>query len=948
MAKYDPEAHGARCKECYLYQRRQGGPVAPEINPGASYTVVSDVPGRVDVEVNRPLVGDDGQEVMRSLIVQGINRNESNWTHAVLCRPPGHDLERLLRNMKKENKERVAAGLKPWLSPIEACRPRLLNDVKAAPQAIVLGKSALTAVTGGKRSIFDVRGMPFEGVITGSGQYQGAFYVPAFGEVVSPIRLVPTIHPSFALRAQRWRGVLRADIIRAIRWFSGTLQWKDPKIIYQPSPAQLEDFFFKQKHAFLNYDVETDAIEPLSAKLRCIGVGTPEIVLVAGILSIDGYTRLYNTYDEATVRDLFGRMFVDKTIIKTGHNAGSYDRIVIEQELGVTPEPLVDTILLHRGVASELPHNLGFVGSMHTDVMTAWKADHTAVDAQSDYDLHRYNAIDVAVDARLVEPLYQLVMQRGVGPAVEKHHAIQSICVGLHRTGMFVDQNRRKAHDQRLRIVAHTQRQYMRQIIGDDNFSPNARGQVSRILFDKWALHPEVIYGSDPSAGKKLKKAYTSSGDPSTGDDVLRAMMRYAHDDDTKMAFIGALRKFRGAAKLRGTNIIPLRPIDEAYSDDDFQANIDDEDGRSRMDMEAWADIANARDGKGPNRQEKKLSNKKAKLLKPGLTLLDGRVHPAYNAHAATSQRLTSSNPNGQNWSRRIRDMVCATTTEWYVKDGGLLPRESKRALVAADMDQLELRFAAGLAKAARYLEVFRTGGDPHMVTCEMLYGKMFTSASESDQKRLRDFAKRFSYAVIYRASVDTVHETLASSENDDGALVFPWLTMKETRVYYDRWMKANPEIESWWDADLTEYRRQGFLREPVFGWRRDFLDGEDPNEIANFKCQSGGAAIVHQATFDVLNYLPFGRWGPGTGLIQQGHDALMFEVPATHAPVKVVQNEKTKQWKVKQWCDAGCKCVTAQAAADLQRCMTVDGRPFGLDLSFTAKAKAGLRWTEV
>lgn len=964
--KYDPEAYGAKCKECYLYERRQGGPVPPEINVAAPYTVIAEAPGRVEVEVGRPLVGESGQEVMRALIAKGVNRHDVSWNNAVLCRPPGNDLERLLTRMKKENKIRVAQGLKPYLSPIEACRPRFLHDLRQRPsQVIALGKTSLSAITGGHRSILDVRGMPFEGVLDGNGNYQGGFYLPHHGETLVPLKLVPTVHPAFVLRAQRWRGVFRNDIERALRWFSGTMTWRDPQIIYQPSPVQLEEFLFKSGHKALYYDVETDALEPLHAKLRCIGIGTPEMVLVAGLLSVDGYTRLYPAHEEEAVKDLFRRHFLDKSVVKLGHNQGSYDRIVIEQQLGVTPEPIIDCILLHRGVQSELPHNLAFVGSMFTDVMTAWKADHTAVDATTDFALHHYNAMDVAVGARTVQPLYSGVVARGLLPAIENHHKIQDICVGLHRTGMFIDQHRRREHDLRLKTTAATERQIMRHIIGDEDFNPNARGQVADILFNKWGLTPEVIYSSDPAAGKKLKKAFTSNGDPSTGDDVLRAMLLHVNGDQRKTAFIKSLRKFRGAVKIRGTNIIPLRPCDEPFTNDDLQINLDEAEDRARVDAEAWEDVADIRDGKGPNRQQKKLSNKKSKLLKPGLTLLDARVHPNYNSHATTSQRLSSSNPNGQNWTRKIRDIVCATATEWYVRDGGMFPREFKRALIAADMDQLELRFAAGLAKAARYLEVFELGaklkaqgysdkqiqamgGDPHAVTCDMLYGTMFKNASEKDRKRLRDFGKRFSYAVLYRATVETVHETLSASENDDGELVFPWLTMKDTRMFHERWLKANPEIEKWWDADLNEFRRQGFLLEPVFGWRRDFLDGEDPNEIANFKCQAGGAAVVHKATFDIMQHIPFERWGPGTGLVQQGHDALMFEVPASHAPVVVEQNEKTKQWKVKQWCEPGCTCITAKAVDDLQRCMTVDGRPYGLDVMFTASAKAGFRWSEV
>lgn len=960
--KYDPREFGAKCDKCFLYKLRQGGPVPPEVNPGAKMMVAAEAPGSDEVQFGRPLIGPSGKETMAALGGLGVKRGEVTWSNAFLCRPPGNDLDRLLLRLKKENKLREANNLEPWLSPMEACRPRFVNELRLYKDVISLGKISTQAITGSNRSIMDLRGMPIEGTLDGPGRFHSQLYIPSQGELTSKIRIMPVLHPSFVLRQKRWRRVFRVDLSRAMKWFQGTLQWKKPAQLFQPSPDQLADFLLRMKHPFVVYDVETDAKECLVAKLRCIGVATPEIGMVAGLLSIDGHTHLYSSGDEEGVMEVFRQFFLGPTI-KAGHNVGYYDRIVIERQMGITPAPIVDTILLHRGAESELPHNLGFVGSIYTDVMEDWKADHVATSAKTDYDLHVYNLTDCVVNARLVEPLYQVVQAKGLSNVVSMHHELQQVCAELHTTGMYVDQNRRRMHDQRLKVDASYNRRMLREILNDPEFNPNSRAQVGEVLFNRWGLTPDVIYASDPSGGKKLKKAFTMGGEPSTGDDHLRAMMLHVNSDATKVAFIKHLRKYRGAVKLRGTNIIPLRPNDEVYVDDDLAMNVDTPEGAEALDEYDVAKFSDALDGKSKKRHAKDLVA--SKISKPGLVMADGRVHPHYNGHATTSQRFSSSEPNGQNWSRKIRDIVCATVTDWYSNNGGMFPKEFKHALIAADMDQLELRFGAALAGAARYLEVFykaarlkqqgydddqiaAMGGDPHAVTCEMLYGTAFTNASAGDRKRLRDFAKRFSYAVLYRASVETVHETLASSENDAGELVFPWLTLKETRVFYDKWTKANPEIEGWWDRDLEEYRRQGFLREPVFGWQRDFLDGEDQNEIANFKCQAGGAAVVHIGTLAFRKDVPAGRWGPGTGLIQQGHDALMAEVPVEHAPVKVEQDATTRNWKVKKWCSKGCKCITARVAERLQECMTIDGGPYGLPVTFTATAKIGFRWNEL
>lgn len=933
--------------------------------PGNKMAVVAEAPGEEEVELGRPLIGRSGQEAMQGLMTVGVNRNHTNWTNAVLCRPPGNDWAKLMLRLKKENKRLEEAGEQPYLNPIDACRPRLVAELRTTPHVIAMGKTALTALTGLNKSILEVRGMPVSGQLDGEGGFHGDLYIQKSPmELVTPLRVMPVLHPAFILRSNRWRRVFRVDLSRAVRWFNGTLTWREPLRIHNPSPQQLADFILRTKHKFLLYDVETDAKECLTANLRCIGIGTPDVVMVAGLLGIDGSTHFYTEGEEEQVKEIFRECFLRPDILKAGHNVNYYDKIVIEQRLGVTPKPTIDTIMLHRAAESELPHNLGFVGSMFTDVLEAWKAAHTATTTQTDHDLWMYNGNDVVINARCVEPLYKIVEARGLLPVVAIHQDLQDVCAGMHRNGLYVDQEARRKHDVRLKREAAVQRQTLRQILGNEDFNPNSRDQVAEVLFSKWGLTPDVIYAADPSAGKKIKKAYTASGSPSTGDDHLRAMMIFVRSESQK-AFLHALRKFRRAVKLRGTNIIPLRPVNEPYQDDDLAVDLSDPDSARRVD-EDDGEGGDALDGKGPTRQKRE-KKAKAKILKPGLTLLDGRVHPHFNAHAATSQRFSSSEPNAQNQPRGIRDMFCAevidafnTGNGWQTdSEGYRWPREFKRAFIGADQDALELKVVAALAKMTKYLEVFdkqlrmqkegrdedyikANGGDPHTVTCETLYGDAFRQSSASDKKRMRDFAKRFTYATVYKATVETIHETLASTENEAGELVFPWLTLKETRLMFARFTKGMPEIEAWWDWTINYYREHNCLIEPVFGWRRDFLDGEDPNELINFRAQAGGAAIVHIATLKYLKEVPFERWGPGTGLVQQGHDALISEVPATHSPFKV------KGGKVKQWCPPGCNCVTAQQVELMSQCMYVDGRPFGMDVTFTGNARAMFRWSDM
>jgi DNA polymerase I-like protein with 3'-5' exonuclease and polymerase domains len=241
--------------------------------------------------------------------------------------------------------------------------------------------------------------------------------------------------------------------------------------------------------------------------------------------------------------------------------------------------------------------------------------------------------------------------------------------------------------------------------------------------------------------------------------------------------------------------------------------------------------------------------------------------------------------------------------------------------LVGCDEAQLELRMVAGLAHAAVYCEAFARSEDPHHALCLDFFGDKFTSASDSQKKALRVFAKQFTYSSIYHAGDETVHDTLASSEDEEGRLLYPDLTLRETSAFHDKWLRRNPEIETWWNDVLEEWRKNHCLVEPILGLKVDFLDGEDPSKMINFKCQSGGAALVHLATFKALEQIPFAAWGPGTGIITQTHDSLVVECPESEGP---------------------------RVKAILEEAMRMDGRAYGLDVPFLGEPTIGKTWKDV
>jgi hypothetical protein len=519
-----------------------------------------------------------------------------------------------------------------------------------------------------------------------------------------------------------------------------------------------------------------------------------------------------------------------------------------------------------------------------------------------------YNSRDVAITAMIVAPLAEAIRARQQEAPARFWPTVQGFCVELHRNGMYVDQARRRSWDVRLRADARRYLGTVQGLLSRPSFNPNSVVQLRDLLFEEWGLLPH----GEP----------TESGDPSTGDDTLRAMLGPSYRlDDTKRNVIRAVRRFRAVTKMRGTYILKWRPIGERMGDDDLAFDADEtaEERKSRLDR---LDATH------------------------GLVLPDGRLHSDYSAHGTVGWRLSSSRTNMQNCPDDLRDTI--TATPGYV-------------LVGCDEAQLELRMVAALAEAQVYLAALNAGEDPHAVLCEDFFGDHYRSASKTEKKALRRFVKEFTYASFYKAEDDTKHAVLTSSEGwvcsvcgvalgnyvarcekhpeaiHDRRILYPDLSLREVVAFSAKWLDRNPEIALWWEKEIAEFRRQKYLAEPIFGMRRDFLDGEDPNAEVNLKAQSGGSALVHLATEIVMRELP----KYGARLVQQGHDSLVSEVPMDH---EKYQDDDAEFG----YCPPKCGCRANRVARMKEEAMAMDGRRWGLPVKFQGEAKIGFRWNEV
>jgi DNA polymerase I-like protein with 3'-5' exonuclease and polymerase domains/uracil-DNA glycosylase len=610
---YDPRAHGARCHECPLEGCRV---VPPESHAHATIAAVGEAPGEQEEKLVRPFVGPSGNEFMRAARMAGLRRSDFHITNALLCRPPGNELKKLLAKIskwnKKEAKEAKAEKRKAetMKTPLECCAPRLEAELTGFSDFITLGGVGTKAVAGTSGSILGLRGGLME-LDRHPGQPNGG-----------SIRVMPTIHPAFVLRQQKWAHVFRNDMAKAARWFRGTATWVPPKVTYNPGPETLRRFL-ADRNKIYTFDIETDGIECLTAHIRCIAIGDDTDVMVVGFRSNtqpkDREGLFLDFYDQLTaftVGAILVQFFADPAITKCGHNAGYYDRIVLREQMGVDPIPVLDTILLHRNVESELPHSLAYVASLYTEA-PSWKTgregNKLALGGESDDELHEYCANDVVITARVLPPLAGQVALRKQQAVWRSDQKMQLVCADMHTVGMYVDQAKRMAEEKKLLAVRFSLLTEIRDRLDLPSFNPGSVYQLRDVLFGAWGLESHI-----DATDLKEKDTITGGGDRSTGDLILRTLLTLKTVPNDQREIIKLIRRYRKCLKVLGTYVVKLRPWDMGAD-----LGWDDDDD--------WVD----------RETRKKYGEEKRGIVDPRT----GRMHPGYNMHVAVTGRLSSSKP---------------------------------------------------------------------------------------------------------------------------------------------------------------------------------------------------------------------------------------------------------------------------------------------------------------
>ncbi|HYU58605.1 MAG TPA: DNA polymerase I [Actinomycetota bacterium] len=260
-------------------------------------------------------------------------------------------------------------------------------------------------------------------------------------------------------------------------------------------------------------------------------------------------------------------------------------------------------------------------------------------------------------------------------------------------------------------------------------------------------------------------------------------------------------------------------------------------------------------------REYSKLKSTYLDALPPLVDPRDGRLHTTYVQTAATTGRLSSTNPNLQNIP--IRGELGRQIRRAFI------PGSPGEVLFVADYSQIELRVLAHLSGDENLARAFASDTDIHLATAATIAGL----PPEAVDPEWRRRAKMVNYGLAYGMSAYGLAQRLGIAPD-------------EAQEFIDAYFAGFPKVREFLDRQVATATTEGFTA-TILGRRRYLPELQSANPrmrdmgrrmALNAPIQGTAADIMKLGMIRVDEALEAS--GLPARMVLTVHDELVFEVP--------------------------------------------------------------------
>ena len=255
------------------------------------------------------------------------------------------------------------------------------------------------------------------------------------------------------------------------------------------------------------------------------------------------------------------------------------------------------------------------------------------------------------------------------------------------------------------------------------------------------------------------------------------------------------------------------------------------------------------------------------------------RLHTSFHQAAASTGRLSSSNPNLQNipvradLGRKIRGAFVPEDGCWFI---------------SADYSQVELRIVAHLSGDERLAEAFSSGEDIHRRTAAAVLGLPIDAVTPTQRER----AKAVNFGIVYGQTPYGLAQQLGISPDEAAAFI---------SKYFEQYQGVQRYIENCLsqarDLGLTRTLFGRIRQHPEINSRNGMRRSMAERTAINSPIQGTAADIIKIAMIRIAEELRRGKFR--TRMVLQVHDELIFEVPEEELEIGITIRDIMPGWSI-------------------------------------------------
>lgn len=259
-------------------------------------------------------------------------------------------------------------------------------------------------------------------------------------------------------------------------------------------------------------------------------------------------------------------------------------------------------------------------------------------------------------------------------------------------------------------------------------------------------------------------------------------------------------------------------------------------------------------------------ATKTLEFLRSWLELRDPNnvIHATYNVGFVKTGRLSSSNPNVQQISAKLKP--------------AFIPRPG-HVLLDLDYSQVELRVAAFISRSAPMIEAFQRGDDLHRLLAAKIAGKAPEDVTSLERKR----AKAGNFGLLYGMSPGGFQSYAATAYDVS-------LTLAEAQAVHSAFFEMWDGMRQWHEKAKRRAYERGYVTSPIgrTQWLSDlyskssFKASHAERNALNSPVQGFGSDLMQMAAASIMGTLP-GYPLPkveGAHVVATVHDEICIEVP--------------------------------------------------------------------